>query len=78
MQLFCGSSLLTFEHMCIFVKLLNLFYFVTSSINAVVNQTFAVTLLDTMIHLVVNETLLFNIFTRALYRIMQRDISYLF
>ena len=66
--------------MCIFVKLLNLsiFYFVTSSINAVVNQTFSVTLLDTMIHLVVNETFLFNIFTRALYRILQRDISFLF
>ena len=27
-----------------------------------------------MIHLVVNEALLFNIFTRALYKIMQRDI----
>ena len=65
--------------MCIFVKvayLLNLgiFYSVTSSINAGVNQTFSVTLLDTMIHLVVNEALLFNIFTRTLYRIMQRDI----
>ena len=65
--------------MCIFVKvayLLNLgiFYSVTSSINAGVNQTFSVTLLDTMIHLVVNEALLFNIFTRTLYRIMQSDI----
>ena len=45
-----------------------------SSINAGVNQTFCVTLLVTMIHLVVNEALLFSIFTRALYKIMQRDI----
>ena len=29
---------------------------------------------ETMIHLVANEALLFNIFTRALYKIMQRDI----
>ena len=43
-------------------------------INAGVNQTFSVTLLDTMIHLVVNEALLFNIFTRALYKIMHSDI----
>ena len=42
-----------------------MFYSVTSSINAGVNQTFFVTLLDTMIHLVVNEALLFNIFTRG-------------
>ena len=35
---------------------------VKSSINAGVNQTFSVTLLDTMIHLVVNEARLFNIF----------------
>ena len=50
----------------------------TSSINAGVNQTFSVTplLLVAMIHLVVNEALFFflNIFTRALYKIMQRDI----
>ena len=50
----------------------------TSSINAGVNQTFSVTLLllVAMIHLVVNEALLFNIFTRALYKFMQRDILY--
>ena len=66
--------------MCIFVKgcltfeLENILYSVTSSINAGVNQTFSVPLLDTMIHVVVNETLLFNIFTQALYKIMQRDI----
>ena len=65
--------------MCIFVKgcltfELEYILFLTSSINAGVNQTFSVTLLDTMIHLVVNEALLFNIFTRALYKIMQRDI----
>ena len=35
----------------------------TSSINAGVNQTFSVTLSVAMIHLVVNEALLFNIFT---------------
>ena len=40
--------------------------------NAGVNQTFSVTLSVAMIHLVVNEALLFNIFTRALYKIMQR------
>jgi len=53
-----------------------IFYSVTSSINAGVNQTFSVTLLllVAMIHLVVNEALLFNIFTGALYKIMQRDI----
>ena len=45
-----------------------------SSINAGVNQTFSVTLSVAMIHLVVNEALLFNICTRALYKIMQRDI----
>ena len=63
--------------MYIFCKrLLNFctFYSVTSSINAGVNQTFSVTLLVTMIHLVVNEALLFSIFTRALYTIMQHDI----
>ena len=65
--------------MCIFVKgcltlNLSIFYSVTSSINAGVNQTFSVTLLVAMIHLVVSEALLFNIFTRALYKIMQRDI----
>ena len=65
--------------MCIFVKgcltfELEYILFLTSSINAGVNQTFSVTLLDTMIHLVVNEALLFNMFTRALYKIMQRDI----
>ena len=32
----------------------------TSSINAGVNQTFSVTLLVAMIHMVVNEALLFN------------------
>ena len=54
--------------MCIFVKgcltfeLEYILYSVTSSINAGVNQTFSVPLLDTMIHLVVNEALLFNIF----------------
>ena len=53
-----------------------MFYSVTSSINAGVNQTFSVTLLDTMIHLVIHEALLFNIFTRALYKIMQRDIFF--
>ena len=46
----------------------------TSFINAGVNQTFSVTLLDTMIHLVVNEALLFDIFTRALYKVMQREL----
>ena len=46
----------------------------TSSINAGVNQTFSVTLSVAVIYLVVNEALLFNIFTRALYKIMQRDI----
>ena len=46
----------------------------TSSINAGVNQTFSMTLSVAMIYLVVNEALLFNIFTRALYKIMQRDI----
>ena len=45
-----------------------------SSINAGVNQTFSVTLLVAMIHLVVNEALLFNIFRRASYKIMQHDI----
>ena len=52
------------------------FYSVTSPINAGINQTFSVTLLllVAMIHLVVNEALLFNIFTGALYKIMQRDI----
>ena len=55
--------------MCIFVKgclLLNLsiFYSVTSSINAGVNQTFSETLSVAMIHMVVNEALLFNSFTR--------------
>ena len=49
-------------------------YSVTSPINAGVNQTFSVTLSVAMIHLVVNEAFLFNIFTRALYKIMQRDI----
>ena len=54
--------------MCIFVKgcltfeLEYILYSVTSSINAGVNQTFSVPLLDTMIHLVLNEALLFNIF----------------
>ena len=33
-------------------------------------------LLVAMIHLVVNEALLFNILTRALHRIMHRDILY--
>ena len=33
------------------------------------------TLSVAMMYLVVNEALLFNIFTRALYKIMQRDIS---
>ena len=52
--------------MCIFVKgcltleLLSIFYSVTSSINAGVNQTFSVTLSVAMIYLVVNEALLFN------------------
>ena len=46
----------------------------TSSINAGVNQTFSVTLSVAMIYLVVNEALLFNIFTQALYKIIQRDI----
>ena len=55
-----------------------MFYSVTSSINTGVNQTFFVTVLDTMKHLVANEALLFNIFTRALYKIMQRDILYFF
>ena len=67
--------------MCIFVKgcltfKLEYFYSVTTSINAGVNQTFSVTLSVAMIHLVANEALLFNIFTRALYKIMQRDILY--
>ena len=60
--------------MCIFVKgcltfKLEYFYSVTTSINAGVNQTFSVTLSVAMIHLVANEALLFNIFTRALYKI---------
>ena len=42
---------------------LSIFYSVTSSINAGVNQTFSVTLSVAMIYLVVNETLLLNIFT---------------
>ena len=47
--------------MCIFVKgCLTLFYSVTSSINAGVNQAISVTLSVAMIHLVVNETLLFS------------------
>ena len=46
----------------------------TSSINAGVIQTFSMTLSVAMIYLVVNEALLFNIFTRALYKIMQCDI----
>ena len=37
-------------------------YSVTSPINAGVNQTFSVNLSVAMIHLVVNEALLFNIF----------------
>ena len=63
--------------MCISVKGCFFFFFnfsVTSSINAGVNQTFSVALSVAMIHLVANEALLFNIFTRALYKIMQRDI----
>ena len=57
--------------MRIFVKCclalnLSIFYSVTSFINAGVNQTFYVTLLDTMIHLVVNEALLFNIFCTSI------------
>ena len=61
--------------MCIFVKgCLTLFYSVTSSINAGVNQAISVTLSVAMIHLVVNEALLFSFFTRALYKIMQRNI----
>ena len=55
---------------------LSIFYSVTSFINVGVNQTFSATLLVDMIHLVVNEALLFNIFTRALYKIMERDILY--
>ena len=60
-------------HFC--KRLLNFLNFsifdsVTSFINAGVNQTFSVTLLLTMIHLVVTEALLFNVFTRALYKIM--------
>ena len=50
--------------MRIFVKgclTFELFYSVTSSINAGVNQTFSVTLSVAMIHLVTNEALLFNI-----------------
>ena len=62
---FCKGCL-TFE--------LEYILFMTSSINAGVYQTVSVTFLDTMIHVVVNETLLFNIFTQALYKIMQRDI----
>ena len=46
----------------------------TFSVNAGVNETFSVTLSVAMIHLVVNEALLFSIFTRALYKIMQRGI----
>ena len=48
----------------------------TSSITAGANETFSVTLLVTMPHLVVTEALLLNIITRvyALYKIMQRDI----
>ena len=53
---------------------LSIFYSVTSSINAGDNQTFSVTLSVAVVHLVVNEALLFNIFTRALYKIIQRDI----
>ena len=74
MQLFCASSLLRFEHMCIFVKgcltfELEYILFRDIILFAGVNQTFSVTLLNTMIHLVVNEALLFNIFTRALYNV---------
>ena len=65
--------------MCIFVKgcltfELEYILFRDASINAGVNQTFSVTLSVAMIHLVVNEALLFNIFTRALYKIMECDI----
>ena len=80
LQRFCESSLLRFDHICIFVKGCLTFFTsvysipLTSSINAGVNQTFSVIILLTMIHMVVNEALLFNIFTRALYKIMQHDI----
>ena len=54
--------------MCIFVKgcltfELEYILFRDASINAGVNQTFSVTLSVAMIHLVVNEALLFNILT---------------
>ena len=54
--------------MCIFVK-----GYLTFELEYILfrDQTFSVTLLDTMIRLVVNEVLLFNIFTRALYKSMQ-------
>ena len=48
---------------CLTFELEYILYSVTSSINAGVNQTFSVTILVTMIHLMVNEALLFNIFT---------------
>ena len=69
--------------MCIFVKgcltfELGYILSVTSSINAGVNQTFSVTLLVGMIHLVEDEALLFNIFTQALYKITQRNFFFLF
>ena len=65
---FCKRLLLNFS----------IFYSVMSSINAGVNQTFCATLLVAMIHLVVNEALLFSMFTRALYKIMQHDICSFF
>ena len=69
--------------MCIFVKgcltfELEYILFRDVIINAGVNQTFSVTISVAMIHLVVNEALLFNIFTRALYKIMQRNIFFFF
>ena len=59
---------------CLTFELEYIFYSVMSSIDAGVNQTFSVTRLVAMIHLVVNEAFLFNIFTQVLYKIMQRDI----
>ena len=60
--------------MCIFVKgcltfELEYILFRDVSIDASVNQTFSVTLSVAMKHMVVNEALLFNIFTRTLNKI---------
>ena len=82
LQRFCGSSLLTFENMCILWKVAELFnpgifYSVKSSINTGVNQAFSVPLLVAMPHLVICEALLLNIFTQVL-RIVQNYATFLY